>query len=48
MSAEVNAIEDMWLELYLALTLMSVDFTKLAPVAGQMSILLVAQAIRKS
>ena len=44
-TAEVNAIEDMWLELYLALTLMSVDFTKLAPVAGQMSIILVAQAI---
>lgn len=44
-TAEVNSIEEMWLELYLALTLMSVDFTKLAPVAGKMAVILVAQAI---
>ncbi|MDD7592857.1 MAG: sodium/glutamate symporter [Peptoniphilaceae bacterium] len=42
---EVNALEDMWLELYLALVLMSIDFTKLAPVAGQMGIILLAQGI---
>lgn len=44
-TAEVNSIEEMWLELYLALTLMSVDFTKLAPVAGKMAVILVAQAM---
>ena len=42
---EVDAIEHMFLELYLALVLMTTDFTKLAPVAGQMGIILVAQAI---
>lgn len=42
---EVEAIEHMFLELYLALVLMTTDFTKLAPVAGQMGIILVAQAI---
>ncbi|MFQ8843259.1 MAG: sodium/glutamate symporter [Clostridium fessum] len=42
---EVDAIEHMFLELYLALVLMTTDFTKLAPVAGQMGIVLVAQAI---
>ena len=39
---EVDAIEHMFLELYLALVLMTTDFTKLAPVAGQMGIILVA------
>ena len=42
---EVDAIEHMFLELYLALVLMTTDFTKLAPVAGQMSIILIAQGI---
>lgn len=42
---EMDAIEHMFLELYLALVLMTTDFTKLAPVAGQMGIILVAQAI---
>ena len=42
---EVDAIEHMFLELYLALVLMTTDFTKLAPVVGQMGIILVAQAI---
>lgn len=42
---EVNAIEHMWLELYLALVLMTIDITKLAPVAGQMGVILLAQAL---
>ena len=42
---EVEAIEHMFLELYLALVLMTTDFTKLAPLAGQMGIVLVAQGI---
>lgn len=42
---EVEAIEHMFLELYLALVLMTIDITALAPVAGQMGIILVAQAI---
>lgn len=42
---EVDAIEHMFLELYLALVLMTIDITKLAPVAGQMGVILVAQAI---
>lgn len=42
---EVDAIEHMFLELYLALVLMAIDITKLAPVAGQMGIILLAQAI---
>lgn len=42
---EVDAIEHMFLELYLALVLMTIDITKLAPVAGQMGLILVAQAI---
>lgn len=42
---EVDAIEHMFLELYLALVLMTTDITKLAPVAGQMGIILLAQAI---
>lgn len=42
---EVDTIEHMFLELYLALVLMTTDFTKLAPVAGQMGIILVAQAV---
>lgn len=42
---EVDAIEHMFLELYLALVLMTTDITKLAPVAGQMGIVLAAQAI---
>ncbi len=42
---EVDAIEHMFLELYLALVLMTIDITKLAPVAGQMGIILLAQAV---
>lgn len=42
---EVEAIEHMFLELYLALVLMTTDFTALAPVAGQMGVILLAQAI---
>lgn len=42
---EVDTIEHMFLELYLALVLMTTDFTALAPVAGQMGIILVAQAV---
>lgn len=42
---EVDAIEHMFLELYLALVLMTIDITALAPVAGQMGIILVMQAI---
>lgn len=42
---EIEAIEHMWLELYLALVLMTTDFVKLAPLAGKMGIVLVAQGI---
>ena len=42
---EVEAIEHMCLELYLALVLMTTDFVALAPLAGQMGIILLAQAI---
>ncbi|MDD6196506.1 MAG: sodium/glutamate symporter [[Clostridium] aminophilum] len=42
---EFDAIEHMFLELYLALVLMTIDITKLAPVAGQMGVVLLAQAI---
>ena len=42
---EVDAIEHMFLELYLALVLMTIDITKLAPVAGQMGIILLMQAV---
>ena len=44
-TAEVDAIEHMFLELYLALVLMTIDITALAPVAGQMGVILLAQAI---
>lgn len=42
---EVDAIEHMFLELYLALVLMTIDITALAPVAGQMGMILLAQAV---
>ena len=42
---EVDAIEHMFLELYLSLVLMTIDITALAEVAGQMGIILVMQAI---
>ncbi len=42
---EVDAIEHMFLELYLALVLMTIDITALVPVAGQMGIVLLVQAI---
>lgn len=41
---EVDAIEHMFLELYLALVLMTIDLTKLVAVAGQMAIVLLMQA----
>ncbi len=44
-TAEVDAIEHMFLELYLALVLMTIDITALAPVAGQMGVVLLVQAI---
>ena len=43
--AEVDAIEHMFLELYLALVLITIDITALAPVAGQMGVILLMQAI---
>lgn len=42
---EVDAIEHMFLELYLALVLMTIDITALATVAGQMGIILLGQAV---
>ena len=42
---EIDAIEHMFLELYLALVLMTTNFVALAPVAGQMGIILLAQGI---
>jgi hypothetical protein len=42
---EMGAIEHMFLELYLALVLMTIDITKLVPVAGKMGIVLLAQAV---
>ena len=44
-TAEVDAIEHMFLELYLALVLMTIGITALAPVAGQMGVILLTQAI---
>lgn len=44
-TAEFDAQEHMWLELYLALTLMKIDFIKLLPVAGKMGIILFAQGV---
>ena len=42
---EMDTIEHMFLELYLALVLMTIDITALASVAGQMGIILAAQAV---
>ena len=42
---EVEAIEHMFLELYLALVLMTIDITALAAVAGQMGVILLVQAV---
>ena len=42
---EMDALEHMFLELYLALVLMTVDITALSSVAGQMGVILVAQAV---
>ena len=42
---EIEALEHMWLQLYLALIMMSTDFTKLAPLAGQVAIVVLCQAI---
>ena len=42
---EVDAIENMFLELYLSLVLMTIDITALADVAGQMGIILLMQAV---
>lgn len=43
--AEVDAIEHMFLELYLALVLMSIDIIALKSVAGQMGVILLAQGV---
>ena len=42
---EVDAIEHMFLELYLALVLMTIDITALLSVVGQMGIILLVQAV---
>ena len=42
---EVDAIEHMFLELYLSLVLMTIDITALAGVAGQMGVILLMQAV---
>ena len=42
---EVDAIENMFLELYLSLVLMTIDITALADVAGQMGVILLMQAV---
>lgn len=42
---EVDAIEHMFLELYLALVLMTIDITALLSVVGQMGVILLAQAV---
>lgn len=42
---EIDAIEHMFLELYLALVLMSIDITALIPVAGKMGAILLAQGL---
>jgi glutamate:Na+ symporter, ESS family len=42
---EMDAIEHMFLELYLALVLMTIDITALASVAGQMGIILAFHAV---
>ncbi|GAA0778252.1 sodium/glutamate symporter [Clostridium subterminale] len=42
---EIDAIEHMFLELYLALVLMSIDITALIPVAGKMGVILLAQGL---
>ncbi|MDU1022651.1 MAG: sodium/glutamate symporter [Peptoniphilus harei] len=43
--SEVSAIEHMFLELYLALVLMTIDITKLLSHLGQMGIVLASQAV---
>lgn len=43
--SEISAIEHMFLELYLALVLMTIDITKLLSHLGQMGIVLAAQAV---
>lgn len=42
---EIEALEHMWLQLYLSLIMMSTDFTKLAPLAGQVAVVVVCQAV---
>ena len=42
---EVDAIEHMFLELYLALVLMTIDITALLSVVGQMGVILLVQAV---
>ena len=42
---EVDAIENMFFELYLSLVLMTIDITALADVAGQMGVILLMQAV---
>lgn len=42
---EIETLSNNWLQVYLALVMMTVDFTKLAPLAGQVAIILIAQLI---
>ena len=42
---EVNAIQDMFLELYLALVLMTIDITAIASQASSLVVILLLQAI---
>lgn len=42
---EIDVLSNNWLQVYLALIMMTTDFTKLAPLAGQVLILITAQVI---
>ncbi|WP_346898728.1 sodium/glutamate symporter [Clostridium sp. UBA7503] len=44
-TAEIDAIEHMFLELYLVLVLMSIDIIALIPVAGKIGVILLAQGL---
>lgn len=42
---EIDVLSNNWLQFYLALIMMTVDFTKLAPLAGQILILLITEIV---
>lgn len=42
---EIDVQSNNWLQFYLALIMMSVDFTKLAPLAGQIAVVLLAEIV---